>query len=93
MLEHFSVSLRFVGELPVDFKDAILMTITGEPRPTWLRVVRLRTNGNGHTIRLSYKDLDEKALKLGLRIKKCGTNPMQCASGTVRVLSCTLYDV
>lgn len=44
--------LRFTGVMSESYKDQICVALFGEPKPSWLRVSFVRTNSNGHTIRM-----------------------------------------
>ncbi len=83
----FAVSLRFSGTMVPDIKDQVVRALIGRERPAWLKVVYLRSNSTGHTIRLSFKISNEERASVASLIHAACRKQHPCGDGVVMINS------
>lgn len=83
----FAVSLRFSGTMVPDFKDLVVRALIDRERPSWLKVVHLRTNSTGHTIRMSFKIFNEERDSVASLIQAARRKQHPCGDGVITITS------
>lgn len=81
----FAVSLRFSGTLVEGYKEMVIRALIDRDRPSWLKVAHMRSNGNGHTIRLSFKITDDERNSFATAIKASPLEPRPCGDGVLKI--------
>ena len=79
--------VRFTGSITNDYKDLIIRALTGSGRPSWLYVACVRTNSNGHTLRLTGKVTGPEAAQIARALAKQNGKPIVCGDGVVYLTS------
>jgi len=70
-----------------DYKNLVLLALTGNERPSWVRVVHLRTNSMGHSIRISFNVTDRVRDELAEAIHSKLQASLVCGDGVLRITS------
>lgn len=81
----FSAMLKFEGTLRPSFKDDVCLALFGRTRPEGLKVVHVRHNSNGHTIRLSGKINSDVMVAVYKQLFAQTKKEVPCADGVLRI--------
>lgn len=79
--------LRFTGTLTKSYKDLVCVALLGEPKPIWLRVSHIRSNSNGHTIRIQGKVMSPESQRIARILASHEGKNIPCADGLVYLTS------